>query len=260
MTDGDAERRRLRARRASRSLRTGLTLGNEAELRRCLEDLGVSGICNIYGGTETYGNCCVTPTEWPAERRLDQPGPAAARRAVAHRRSGDRRAARARARWARSQVTRLPRARLSRRRRRARAPRSATDGWFRTGDLGLPRRGRRPALQLPRNRDDQDRRDQRGTTRGRGVPGHAPGGAQHARSWACPTSGSSEVVVAFVVPRDGADGHRGRAADLLLRAHRRLQGARAHPPGARSCPPPTPASWRGAALVELDHAATGSVA
>jgi fatty-acyl-CoA synthase len=57
------------------SLRTGLTLGTEAELRRALEELGVEGICNIYGGTETYGNCCVTPTEWPAERRITSQGP-----------------------------------------------------------------------------------------------------------------------------------------------------------------------------------------
>lgn len=57
------------------SLRTGLTLGTEAEIRRTLEELGVEGICNIYGGTETYGNCCVTPSDWPAERRLTSQGP-----------------------------------------------------------------------------------------------------------------------------------------------------------------------------------------
>jgi fatty-acyl-CoA synthase len=57
------------------SLRTGLMLGTEAEIRRTLQELGVSKICNIYGGTETYGNCCVTPSEWPDERRLTSQGP-----------------------------------------------------------------------------------------------------------------------------------------------------------------------------------------
>lgn len=57
------------------SLRTGLTLGAEAEIRRAIDSLGVEAICNIYGGTETYGNCCVTPAEWPVERRATSQGP-----------------------------------------------------------------------------------------------------------------------------------------------------------------------------------------
>jgi fatty-acyl-CoA synthase len=57
------------------SLRTGLMLGTEAEIRRTLEELGVSKICNIYGSSETYGNCCVTPNEWPDQRRLTSQGP-----------------------------------------------------------------------------------------------------------------------------------------------------------------------------------------
>ena len=56
------------------SLRTGLMLGTEAEIRRTLEELGVPKICNIYGGTENYGNCCVTPSDWPDERRLTSQG------------------------------------------------------------------------------------------------------------------------------------------------------------------------------------------
>jgi fatty-acyl-CoA synthase len=57
------------------SLRTGLTLGTEPDLRRAAEVLAVPEICNIYGGTETYGNCCVTPAHWPLERRLRSQGP-----------------------------------------------------------------------------------------------------------------------------------------------------------------------------------------
>jgi fatty-acyl-CoA synthase len=31
--------------------------------------LGAREICNVYGQTETYGNCCVTWHHWPLERR-----------------------------------------------------------------------------------------------------------------------------------------------------------------------------------------------
>jgi fatty-acyl-CoA synthase len=58
-----------------RSLRTGLMLGTEAEIRRTMEQLDVSKICNIYGSSETYGNCCVTPHGWPDQRRLTSQGP-----------------------------------------------------------------------------------------------------------------------------------------------------------------------------------------
>ena len=57
------------------SLRTGLTLGSESEFRCAAEILGAERICNIYGGTETYGNCCVTPSEWSLERRSTSSGP-----------------------------------------------------------------------------------------------------------------------------------------------------------------------------------------
>jgi fatty-acyl-CoA synthase len=57
------------------SLRTGLTLGSAADLRRAAEELAIPSICNIYGGTENYGNCCVTPSDWPLERKLDCQGP-----------------------------------------------------------------------------------------------------------------------------------------------------------------------------------------
>jgi fatty-acyl-CoA synthase len=37
--------------------------------------LGARGICNVYGQTESYGNCCVTPHDWPLERRAACQGP-----------------------------------------------------------------------------------------------------------------------------------------------------------------------------------------
>ncbi|WP_244461483.1 class I adenylate-forming enzyme family protein [Rhodococcus sp. ZPP] len=46
--------------RAIDSLRTGLTIGRPDTVQRAVVELGVPEICNIYGSTETYGNCCVT--------------------------------------------------------------------------------------------------------------------------------------------------------------------------------------------------------
>jgi fatty-acyl-CoA synthase len=62
-----------RARTAS--LRTGLMIGSPEEVRIAAEELGAARICNIYGSTETYGNCCVTPAEWPLPRRMTSQGP-----------------------------------------------------------------------------------------------------------------------------------------------------------------------------------------
>ncbi|HVC56600.1 MAG TPA: class I adenylate-forming enzyme family protein [Stellaceae bacterium] len=57
------------------SLRTGLMIGSPQEVRIAAEDLGAAQICNIYGATETYGNCCVTPALWPIDRRMAGQGP-----------------------------------------------------------------------------------------------------------------------------------------------------------------------------------------
>ena len=59
----------------TRSLRTGVTIGSPQDVIKAARDLGVSGICNIYGSTESYGNCCVTPHTWPLERRATCQGP-----------------------------------------------------------------------------------------------------------------------------------------------------------------------------------------
>jgi len=57
------------------SLRTGLMIGSPEDLRVAAEELGAAQICNIYGSTETYGNCCVTPCGWPLDRRMHGQGP-----------------------------------------------------------------------------------------------------------------------------------------------------------------------------------------
>jgi len=62
-------------RRRVASLRTGLTIGSPDEVRLAAESLGVASICNLYGSTEVYGNCCVTPHSAPLDERLSSQGP-----------------------------------------------------------------------------------------------------------------------------------------------------------------------------------------
>src|SRR5438132_4681688 len=50
-------------------------IGSPEEVRIAAEDLGARQICNIYGSTEVYGNCCVTPCDWPLDRRMHSQGP-----------------------------------------------------------------------------------------------------------------------------------------------------------------------------------------
>jgi fatty-acyl-CoA synthase len=57
------------------SLRTGLTIGTDKDVVTAADVLGAREICNVYGQTETYGNCCVTPHDWPLERRATCQGP-----------------------------------------------------------------------------------------------------------------------------------------------------------------------------------------
>ena len=57
------------------SLRTGVTIGAPQDVIKAAQQLGASEICNIYGSTECCGNCCVTPHDWPLERRAGCQGP-----------------------------------------------------------------------------------------------------------------------------------------------------------------------------------------
>ena len=57
------------------SLRTGLMIGSSEEVRIAAEQLGAAQICNIYGSTESYGNCVVTPSDWSLDRRMAGQGP-----------------------------------------------------------------------------------------------------------------------------------------------------------------------------------------
>ncbi len=57
------------------TLRTGLTIGSPQDVITAATNLGAREICNIYGQTESYGNCCVTPHDWPLEQRAACQGP-----------------------------------------------------------------------------------------------------------------------------------------------------------------------------------------
>lgn len=57
------------------SLRTGVTIGAPQDFITAAETLGARDMCNVYGGTEGYGNCCVTPHGWSLEQRARCQGP-----------------------------------------------------------------------------------------------------------------------------------------------------------------------------------------
>jgi fatty-acyl-CoA synthase len=62
-------------RERTQSLRTGLTIGAPQDVIAAAEVLGAAEICNVYGQTESFGNCCVTWHHWPLERRARCQGP-----------------------------------------------------------------------------------------------------------------------------------------------------------------------------------------
>jgi len=62
-----------RTRRDLSSLRGGATIGTPEQIMRVVE-LGARDICNIYGLTETYGNCNVTDAAEPLAKRLTTVG------------------------------------------------------------------------------------------------------------------------------------------------------------------------------------------
>lgn len=69
VTHGDFRRER------TASLRTGLTIGSPQDIAMAADVLGAKEICNVYGQTESYGNCSVTWHHWPLARRKLVQGP-----------------------------------------------------------------------------------------------------------------------------------------------------------------------------------------
>src|SRR3989441_8977717 len=62
-----------RPRRDLSSLRTGAAIGPPSAMQMVM-DLGAGEICNVYGLTETYGNCAVTDAHDSVEQRLTTVG------------------------------------------------------------------------------------------------------------------------------------------------------------------------------------------
>ena len=198
--------------RAVESLRTGLTIGRPDVIDRVVHDLGIAGICNIYGSTETYGNCCVTDHRTPLERRrvtqgrplpgveirivdeagqvlpLDEPGEAHVRGRLTPGYLGDDAAT---------------------------AAAFTADGWFRTGDrLGLDADG---AVAFVDRTGDMIKTSGINVSPAE-VEGFLAGhpGVREVLVVGAPHPSKDEVVVAFVVPHDS-----NLTADELLRHAKR---------------------------------------
>ena len=56
------------------AMRTGLTIGPPEDIAMTIAALGADELCNVYGSTETYGNCAVCDAHDPLELRLATQG------------------------------------------------------------------------------------------------------------------------------------------------------------------------------------------
>ncbi|MBV8413366.1 MAG: AMP-binding protein, partial [Alphaproteobacteria bacterium] len=56
------------------AMRTGLTIGPPEDMALTMRAVGADKLCNVYGSTETYGNCAVTDADDPLPLRLASQG------------------------------------------------------------------------------------------------------------------------------------------------------------------------------------------
>src|SRR5216117_3230468 len=63
-----------RPRRALAAMRTGLTIGLPEDIQMTMEAVAARELCNVYGSTETYGNCAVTDAHDALALRLQTQG------------------------------------------------------------------------------------------------------------------------------------------------------------------------------------------
>lgn len=121
----------------TQSLRRGVTIGSPQDVVKAATALGAAGICNIYGSSETGGNCCVTWHHWPLAHRAESQGmplPGVEMRIVSAEdgtpvRAGEPGVAEVRGPY----VMRGYVGGSAQHNKAAFTP----DGWFRTGDIGL---------------------------------------------------------------------------------------------------------------------------
>ncbi len=135
MTDSMVRHPEFRRERTA-TLRRGMTIGSPQDVIKAAEILGAVDICNIYGSSETGGNCCVTQHDWPLERRANCQGqklPGVELRIV-HEETGDVRGA------GEPGLLEVRGPYVMRGYVGASAHHNAatftSDGWYRTGDIG----------------------------------------------------------------------------------------------------------------------------
>ena len=63
-----------RPRRRLAAMRTGLTIGLPEDIQMTMEAVAARELCNVYGSTETYGNCAVTDAHDALPLRLETQG------------------------------------------------------------------------------------------------------------------------------------------------------------------------------------------
>jgi fatty-acyl-CoA synthase len=63
-----------RRRRSLAAMRTGLTIGLPEDIQMTMEAVAARELCNVYGSTETYGNCTVTDAHDALALRLQTQG------------------------------------------------------------------------------------------------------------------------------------------------------------------------------------------
>lgn len=56
------------------NFRTGTTIGVPENVEFTMDELDIPELCNVYGSTETYGNCAVTDCKLPREVRINKQG------------------------------------------------------------------------------------------------------------------------------------------------------------------------------------------
>jgi fatty-acyl-CoA synthase len=61
-------------RERTRTLKKGMTIGSPQDVVSAVQVMGATHLCNVYGSSETGGNCCVTHHDWPLERRANCQG------------------------------------------------------------------------------------------------------------------------------------------------------------------------------------------
>ena len=211
------------ASRRTASLRTGVTIGAPQDVIKAAMQLGAAEICNIYGGTEGYGNCCVTPHHWPLEQRANCQGSALPGVHVRIREPETGRACKP------GEVGQIEvKGYLTRGYAGASARHTAEaftpDGYFATGDLGLLRPD--GAVVFMGRHSEMIKRSGINVAPAEVeevLQQHAGVGLAGVTGVDDPAGG--EIIVAYVIARPGARAHRAGAARPLPHAPVELQGA-----------------------------------